>query len=66
MTIEEQLIATLHDLPPQQQAEVMDFAAFLRDRLQRTSQPTVAQIEPLPRLSGQVPPGWKDAIYESR
>ena len=34
MTIEEQLLETLHALPPAQQAEVLDFAEFLRRRVQ--------------------------------
>jgi len=64
MTIEEQLLETLHALPPQQQAEVVDFAAFLRHRLAASKQTTGAELRPLPVLTGRVPPGWKDAIYE--
>lgn len=32
MPIAEQILETLHELAPEQQAEVLDFAAFLRQR----------------------------------
>ncbi|AUB84374.1 DUF2281 domain-containing protein [Candidatus Thiodictyon syntrophicum] len=64
MTIDEQLLETLHQLPPDLQAEVVDFAAFLRYRAPHRSHPEAIQPEPLPVLSGRVPPGWKDAIHE--
>jgi len=66
MTIAERILETLQDLPPQQQAEVLDFAAFLRDRLPCGSEGEAAALSPLPVLSGRVPQGWKDAIYEPR
>ena len=62
MTIEEQILETLHALPPEQQAEVLDFAEFLRLRLKSAPQPPAADLMPLPILPGRVPPGWKDAI----
>jgi hypothetical protein len=39
MTLEQQLLETLHVLPPEQQAEVVDFAAFLKRRLDNARQP---------------------------
>ena len=66
MTIAERILETLQDLPPQQQAEVLDFAAFLRDRLPHGSEGEGAALSPLPVLAGRVPQGWKDAIYEPR
>ena len=64
MTVEEQLLETLHALPPAQQAEVMDFAEFLRLRVKPAPQVSGAGLQPLPTLDGRVPPGWKDAIYD--
>jgi hypothetical protein len=64
MTIEEQLLETLHQLPPELQAELVDFAAFLRDRAPHRGHTDAVQLDPLPVLCGRVPPGWKDAIYE--
>jgi hypothetical protein len=66
MTIEEQLLEDLHHLPPEQQAEVVDFAAFLRYRAAHRVRPGAVELEPLPVLCGRVPSGWKDAIYEPR
>ena len=66
MTVEEQLLETLHALPPAQQAEVLDFAEFLRLRVKPAPQVPAADLEPLPILDGWVPPGWKDAIYDRR
>ncbi len=66
MTVAEQLLAILHALPPEQQAEVLDFAEFLRLRLKPAPQPPAADLKPLPILDGWVPPGWKDAIYDHR
>jgi hypothetical protein len=66
MTVEEQLLETLHTLPPAQQAEVLDFAEFLRLRIQPALQLPAADLKPLPSLDGRVPPGWKDAIYDHR
>jgi hypothetical protein len=66
MTVEEQLLETLHALPPAQQAEVLDFAEFLRLRVKPASQFPEADLKPLPTLEGRVPPGWKDAIYDHR
>ena len=66
MTVEEQLLETLHALPPAQQAEVLHFAEFLRLRLKPAPQVLAADLKPLPTLDGWVPPGWKDAIYDHR
>jgi hypothetical protein len=66
MTVEEQLLETLHALSPAQQAEVLDFAEFLRLRLKPAPQFPAADLKPLPSLDGRVPPGWKDAIYDHR
>ena len=66
MTIEEQLLETLHILPPAQQEEVLDFAEFLRLRLKPAPQVPIADLKSLPILEGRVPPGWKDAIYDHR
>jgi hypothetical protein len=66
MTIEEQLLEILHTLPPAQQAEVLDFAEFLRLRSKPVPQLPAAELKPLPTLEGRIPPGWKDAIYEHR
>lgn len=66
MTIAEQLLETLRELPPEQQAEVLDFAAFLRQRATAAQEPPAAEPPPLPVLGGRVPPGWKDALYEPR
>jgi hypothetical protein len=66
MTIEEQIVETLHALPPEQQAEVLDFAEFLRLRLRPVRQVPATDLMALPTLSGRVPAGWKDAIYEHR
>lgn len=65
MTLEQQLLTDLHLLPPEQQAEVADFAAFLRYRLEAARPPgsTATGLQPLPVLKGSVPPGWKDAVY---
>ncbi|HEX9867773.1 MAG TPA: DUF2281 domain-containing protein [Candidatus Tectomicrobia bacterium] len=62
MTVEEQLLETLHTLPPAQQAEVLDFAEFLRLRLNPAPQLPAVELKPLPTLEGWIPPGWKDAI----
>ncbi len=64
MTIEEQLLETLYHLPPELQAEVVDFADFLRYRAPHPGRSGAEELEPLPVLSGRVPSGWKDAIYE--
>jgi hypothetical protein len=64
MTLEQQLLETLHTLPPAQQAEVVDFAAFLKHRLNEARAPTGEGLEPLPLLTGRMPSGWKDAIYD--
>jgi len=66
MTIEEQLLETLRQLPPELQAEVVDFAAFLRYRAPHRGHSDAVQLDPLPVLSGRVPPGWKDGIYGPR
>ena len=66
MTMAEQILETLHELAPEQQAEVLDFAAFLRQRAKATQEPLAVEPPPLPVLGGRVPPGWKDAIYEPR
>jgi hypothetical protein len=66
MTVEEQLLEVLHALPREQQAEVLDFAEFLRLRLKPAPQLPAADLKPLPTLEGRVPPGWKDAIYDHR
>jgi len=66
MTVEEQILETLHTLPPAQQAEVLHFAEFLRLRLKPAPQLPAADLKPLPSLDGRVPPGWKDAIYDLR
>jgi hypothetical protein len=66
MTIEEQIVETLHALPPEQQAEVLDFAEFLRLRLRPVREAPAAGLIALPTLSGRVPSGWKDAIYADR
>ncbi len=66
MTIEEQPLQTLNQNPPELQAEVVDFAVFLRYRAPHRGRSDAAQLDPLPVLSGRVPKGWKDAIYEPR
>ncbi len=66
MTVEEQLLEVLHALPREQQAEVLDFAVFLRLRFKPAPQLPAAELKPLPILDGRVPPGWKDAIYDHR
>ena len=66
MTIEEQILETLRALPPEQQAEVLDFAELLRLRVTPVPQPPAADLIPLPTLDGRAPPGWKDAIYDHR
>lgn len=66
MTIAEQILDTLRDLNPEQQTEVLDFAAFLRTRAMAAQPPAGAQPPPLPLLEGRVPAGWKEAIYEPR
>ena len=66
MTVAEQLLEILHALPPEQQAEVLDFAEFLRLRLKPVPPLPAADLKPLPTLEGRVPPGWKDAIYDHR
>jgi hypothetical protein len=66
MTVEEQLLEVLHALSPEQQAEVLDFAEFLRLRVKPAPQAPAAGLKPLPTLDGRVPPGWKDAIYDHR
>jgi hypothetical protein len=66
MTVEEQILETLHILPPERQAEVLDFAEFLRLRLKPAPQLPAADLKPLPTLEGRIPPGWKDAIYDHR
>ena len=63
MTTEEQLLETLHQLPPELRAEVADFAAFLRHRAPHRGHSDAAPPDPLPVLSGRVPTGWKNAIY---
>jgi hypothetical protein len=65
MTLEQRLLETLHALPPEQQAEVVDFAAFLKHRLDEARQPASDGLEPLPMLTGRVPVGWKDAVYDA-
>jgi hypothetical protein len=62
----EQIVEALHELTPKQQAEVLDFAAFLRQRAKAAQEPLAVEPPPLPVLDGRVPPGWKDAIYEPR
>ena len=64
MTIEEQILETLHALPPEQQAEVLDFAEFLRLRSKPAQQAPATELMPLPTLIGRVPSDWKDAIYD--
>ncbi len=64
MTIEEQRLQTLHQLPPELQAELVDFATFLRCRAPHQGHSDAVQLDPLPVLSGRVLNGWKDAIYE--
>ena len=66
MTVEEQLLETLHALAPAQQAEVLDFAEFLRLRSRSAPQLPATELKPLPTLEGRIPPGWKDAIYDHR
>jgi hypothetical protein len=66
MTIEERIVDTLRALTPEQQAEVLDFAEFLRLRLRPVRDVPAAGLMALPTLSGRVPSGWKDAIYEHR
>jgi hypothetical protein len=66
MTVEEQIVETLHALTPEQRAEVLDFVEFLRLRLRPVRQVPAANLMALPTLSGRVPTGWKDAVYEHR
>jgi hypothetical protein len=66
MTMAEQILEILHELAPEQQAEVLDFAVFLHSRARAAQESTSVEHPPLPVLSGQMPPGWKDAIYEPR
>lgn len=47
MTIEEQLLETLHQIPPELQAEVVDFAAFLRYLAPHRCHSNAAQLDPL-------------------
>jgi hypothetical protein len=39
MSVEEQVIATLRTLPPERQAEVLDFAEFLKQRNPPSKEP---------------------------
>jgi len=64
MTVEQQIVEVLHGLPPGQQTEVLDFAAFLRHRLECVPIAQHAELTPLPVLSGQITAGWKEAIYD--
>jgi len=66
MTLDQQLLTDVHALPPEQQAEVADFAAFLRYRLETAHplQPIGASLQPLPLLTGSVSSGWNDAVCE--
>jgi hypothetical protein len=66
MTLEQRLLTDLHALPPEQQVEVADFAAFLRHRVElaRPSESPDIGLQPLPVLKGSMPTGWKDAVYE--
>jgi hypothetical protein len=64
MTVEEQLLEILHTLAPEQQAEVLDFAEFLRRRSKPTIRLPATALKPLPILDGPVPSGWRDAIYD--
>ena len=41
MNIEEQVVATLRDLPPESQREILDFAQFLRFRQEERNQPSM-------------------------
>jgi hypothetical protein len=66
MTIAERILETLQDLAPEQQAEVLDFAAFFRTRARAAQPPADREPPPLPVLEGRVPAGWTDAIYEPR
>ena len=66
MTVEEQILETLYTLPAAQQAEVLDFAEFLRLRMKPAPQAPAAGLKPLPTLDGRVPLGWKGAIYDHR
>lgn len=56
MTIEEQILETLHALPPEQQAEVLDFAEFLRLRLKSAPQPPAEQAPA---------EGWPPGFFEA-
>jgi hypothetical protein len=64
MTITEQILATLHDLPPERQVEVLDFADFLRQRSKTAHEAPAIEPPALPVLAGRVPAGWKDAVYD--
>lgn len=54
MSIEQALIAEVRSLTPQQQQEVLNFAAFLRQRSPRTAQAAIEEA-PKPGLHKDVP-----------
>ena len=66
MTVEQRLMETLNALPPARRKEVLDFAEFLRDQVERSPAEARAQLTPLPVFPGRTVPGWKDAIYGER
>ena len=54
MSIEQALIAEVRSLTPQQQQEVLNFAAFLRQRGSKTVEAPISQ-NPTPGLHADVP-----------
>lgn len=66
MTVEQRLMNTLSSLTPGRQQEVLDFAEFLRSKVERSPAATRNELTPLPVLPGRMTPGWKDAIYGER
>lgn len=66
MTTAEKILATVRELTPEQQAEVLDFAASLRHRAEGACEPVPAGLPPLPVLEGRIPAGWKDVIHAPR
>ena len=65
MTVEEKVIQILRRLPDMRQQEILDFAEFLVAR-DEPFQPKIGMLEPLLVLTGFVPQGWKEAVYDDK
>lgn len=56
MLNDQQILQDIHALPPEAQAEVLDFIAFIKQRKNKSAQSQVAsqpfQIQPAERASG--------------